>query len=83
MIATVTEVEVQTGNQLNVSVVYSNEETGFNRKQIFTIPASDVKRLSDSKEFEKMVVEQGKEFANIEESKGTIENLVGTEFEIK
>lgn len=83
MQATITEVVVQTGNQLNVSVQYTNEATGFDRTNVFTIPATDIKRLSDVAELEAMIQAQGKEYAEIDAKKDDIISLVGTVFEIK
>ena len=83
MKATITNVEVQTGNQLNVSVQYTDKETGFDRTNVFTIPSTDIVRLSQMSEFEAMVQSQGKEYKDIDAKKDVIINLVGTEFEIK
>lgn len=83
MKATITNVEVQTGNQLNVSVKYEDKTTGFERTNVFTIPSTDIERLSQMSEFEAMVQGQGKEYKNIDEKKNVIIGLVGTEFNIK
>ena len=83
MKATITNVEVQTGNQLNVEVNYEDKKTGFSRKKVFTIPATDIDRLSKPGALEEAIQAQGKEFKDIDQSKDLIIAMKGQEFDIK
>lgn len=83
LIATIVDVSVQTGNQLNIEVLYENKDTGFSRKNVFTIPPTDIVRLSQMSELEALIQGQGKEYDQIDQKKDEIIKLVGAEFTIK
>ena len=82
LIGKIKSIVVQTGNQINLEVLYEDKDTGFSRTNIFTIPSSEVTRLSDSTELENYIKAQGQEYKIVQEKKSDFDAFINQEFKI-
>jgi len=82
MTGKITNVEVQTGNQINLTVVYSDKDTGFERTNVFTIPAYEVEKVATEEGLNNLILSQGKEYKVVQETKTAFDAFINQEFEI-